>query len=152
MARDDIKCKLCDTLYQRDWLSKDQQSHWDAMAKSRGIFSIAEGADEKSIDSQMGVDIGSLDKGNDGKSEDQGGLQEDEVQRTLAALQEDLNAAEKKHDFAEKLVGVDPSTHGNMCNQLLGKVNRLKERIKAGEEKEPSSTSDEARKLNKELN
>ena len=142
MPREEVSCKLCDTLYPREWLSDNQKLHWDEIAKVKGVI-----AAEVSEEDKMDEDINNLDKV-DGKNE----LLQGEVQRSLKELQEDLKKAETEHDFVAKLEDVEGGTHGTMCNLLLGKVNRLKTRITEAEDKEPSSTEDEARKLNRELN
>ena len=147
MPREEVKCKLCDSLYPREWLSEHQQKHWDEVAKGRGITAGAQDPAAANPEDQMELDIEQMDK--DGAGD---GLQAGEVQRSHDELQEDLKAAEQEHAYVSKLDGIDDSAHGTMCNLLLGKANRLKERIQAAESNEPPSTSDEARKLNKELN
>ena len=147
MPREEVKCKLCDSLYPREWLSEHQQKHWDEVAKGRGITAGAQDPAAANPEDQMELDIEQMDK--DGAGD---GLQAGEVQRSHDELQEDLKAAEQEYAYVSKLGGIDVSAHGTMCNLLLGKANRLKERIQAAESNEPPSTSDEARKLNKELN
>ena len=33
MGRDEVECKICGSLYFREWFSEDQKKHWDEIAK-----------------------------------------------------------------------------------------------------------------------
>ena len=151
MARDEVTCRKCHGLYGREWLSEDQQTHWDGLAADRGeTAKVDDDFDDLDDFTAMDEDGGFPEEG---KEQGEDGLEEDEEHKSLKDLQADLVEAEKVYKESgekfEKVLTVD--VWGNMQNQLLGRVNRLKERIEHARVKEPTHTDDRMAQLHKDL-
>ena len=147
MAGDSATCRICTALFPREWLSQEQQRHWDCIAEYRGLSADGgKAAAEPSND--MDTSRG------DEKEEDLDIDDDDEYAgNSLKELEEKLGTAETDlTDFQTKFEGIlSNEVWGNTCNQLLARVNVLKERITAAKEKEPSHTDEKAAKLHRDL-